>query len=95
MAKLQTKGRKQVAAVSPQEAEEDGEYEVEAIVKKKVVKNGRKQSVDYFVKWKNYPSSENSWMKKADLNCAELLEAFEENDRQKSDESEQQSGKSL
>ena len=53
---------------------EDDEYEVEKIIDKHI--NGR--FIDYLVKWKNYPNSENLWIPKSKLkNAKKAIEEFE------------------
>ncbi len=47
------------------------EYEVEEIVSDR--KTGRSRKQQYLVRWKGYPTSENSWVDAADLNTPELL----------------------
>lgn len=54
-------------------AEEEESYEVEEIVDKRI-KEGK---VEYFIKWKNYPSSENTWEPVLHLECAEMINQFE------------------
>ena len=51
------------------------EYEVEAILDKKQIRNQ-----DYFfIKWKGYPESDNTWEPKKSLqNCTDLLQQFEQ-----------------
>jgi len=58
--------------VSGSEGEEE-EYIVEKVVDKRI-KHG---VVQYFLKWKNYPESENSWEPAENLQCAELIAVFE------------------
>ncbi|KAL6065753.1 Chromobox protein 5 [Balamuthia mandrillaris] len=53
--------------------EEEDIYEVERIVDKR--KKGR--GVEYLIKWKGYPASANTWEKRSNLFCEELLEEFE------------------
>jgi chromobox protein 5 len=48
------------------------EYVVEKILKKRV-KNGR---VEYYLKWKNYPDTDNTWEPEDNLDCHDLLIAF-------------------
>jgi len=52
----------------------DEEYEVETILEKRL----RKGKVEYLVKWKGWENPEdNTWEPVANLECQDLLEAFE------------------
>ncbi len=48
---------------------DEEEYVVERIVDKRT-RNGR---VEYFLKWKGYHDSENTWEPKEHVDCPELL----------------------
>merc|ERR1711865_328661 len=62
--------------------DEAGEFEVEKISKKRK-NNGR---LEYFVKWKGYATSENTWEPVENLETAQdLVKRFEEEERQKED----------
>ena len=51
-------------------------YNVEKIVKKRI-RNGK---IQYFVKWENYDSCDNTWEPKENLsNISHMIEAYEEN----------------
>ena len=52
--------------------DDEEEYEVEEILDKR--KHYKK--IQYLVKWKGYPLSEASWEPESNLNCPELLKAF-------------------
>lgn len=51
---------------------DDGQFEVERLIGKKRVGRG----VQYLVKWRGYPDSENSWQKKKDIH-PDIVTAFE------------------
>lgn len=63
--------------MSSEEEEEVG-YEVEEIIKHRKTASG----FSYFLKWKGFPSSENSWVDEEDLDCKELLESYWEKVRE-------------
>jgi len=71
--------RKSKEEEKPQEAAEEEEYFVERIIDKRLV--GGK--TEYFLKWKGYPESENSWEPVANLDCPELIKEFEINYKKK------------
>ncbi len=53
---------------------DEEEYIVEKVVDVRVTADGKKQ---YLLKWKNYPSSQNTWEPEEHLNCSALIAAFE------------------
>jgi len=60
----------------PEVIDKEGEhYEVKAILKSRVTPNQR--GIQYLVKWKGYPSSENSWVSATDMkNAPDLTKTF-------------------
>jgi hypothetical protein len=58
-----------------EELQEDREYEVERIVKERESPTRAGQK-DYWIKWKGYRKSENSWVAEGDLQADELLQAW-------------------
>jgi len=53
--------------------EEEEEYSVEKILDKRT-KGGK---VEYLIKWEGYPDSENTWEPQDNLDCPEIISAFE------------------
>ena len=60
-----------------EEEEEFVEYEVEKVVDKRI----HKGKVEYLLKWKGYPSSDNTWESEDNLDCQELVQDYEERRR--------------
>jgi hypothetical protein len=58
----------------PETIDGEEEYEVEDILMHR--KTGRNQKLQYLVKWKGYPSSENSWVDDKDLHAPEILQQY-------------------
>jgi hypothetical protein len=57
--------------------DEEGHYEIKAILMARPTRN--RKSMQYLIKWKGYPASENSWLPEKELtNAKELLDQFKQ-----------------
>lgn len=75
---------------------EDEEFVVEKIVGKRE----RKGITEYFIKWKDYPSDDNTWEPISNLNCDSMIEEYEaslkkdkEKEKQKQERKKEESNK--
>uniref|UniRef100_A0A8B9HBQ9 Chromobox homolog 3a (HP1 gamma homolog, Drosophila) n=2 Tax=Astyanax mexicanus TaxID=7994 RepID=A0A8B9HBQ9_ASTMX len=64
-------GKKQLTK-SKKEVEEPEEFVVEKVIDQRVV-NGK---VEFFLKWKGFPDTDNTWEPEENLDCPELISAF-------------------
>ena len=65
---------------APEIVNDEGHYEIETILMAQPTQN--KRSTQYLIKWKGYPTSENSWLPEKELTKAkELLDKFKQQEK--------------
>jgi hypothetical protein len=70
--------REHIIRPAPDMVDGQEEYEVEEIVDKRSRMRGRKEVIEYLVKWKGYPASDNTWEPLSNLaNASEAIAEFE------------------
>lgn len=58
------------------EDKENDSYEVEKILSHSVIKRGNKKELHFFVRWKDYDSSDDSWVRENNLDCDSILKQY-------------------
>jgi len=76
---VNTSTKKRARDNSSSSEESENEFQVEAVVDKRM--KGKK--VQYLLKWKGYSDADNTWENVSNLNCPELIKAFEDSLKKK------------
>jgi len=75
--------RNAVANIEPSGTSAEQDQEKEYSVEKVLNKRKRNNKIEYFIKWKCYDDKYNTWEPEENLDCADLINEFEETERKK------------